>query len=398
MQKLVIRLHAQDLAHPSFAVVSEDGVCVEKVMQADTALLVDAAKNRETIVIVPPEDVLLTAVILPKMNRARLLQAVPYALEEQIIEDVEAMHFAVGDYQPDLSLPVLVVTRKKMHEWMSLLASFQVKPDSMLSAILALPFTETDWHAAVNDIAFVRTGFASGFACDRVNFSEMLSLAYDAAVVKPQQITLQNAGEFLSFQLPCQMAEQRVSEEEILETIARQAAQSVPVNVLQGEFQNKKARGLPQMSHLIRAAVYLGIAWAVLIFMYPIVSYALLNHRANEIKKQITVIYKRQFPSAASIVAPKERMQQKINKLSEGGSDSQLFMMMANIGKGLSVTSGVQLKRMTFQNNAMTLEISAASSDVFSMFTNALTQQGLRVKQQNANLNGTRVSATLEIE
>ena len=34
--------------------------------------------------------------------------------------------------------------------------------------------------------------------------------------------------------------------------------------------------------------------------------------------------------------------------------ENHLLLMMANIGKGLSKASGVQLKRMDFQNNVMT--------------------------------------------
>ena len=65
-------------------------------MKGDAAALAEAALDRINIVIVPSEDVLVTTVTLPKMNRSRLLQAIPYALEEQVIEDVDTMHFAAG--------------------------------------------------------------------------------------------------------------------------------------------------------------------------------------------------------------------------------------------------------------------------------------------------------------
>src|SRR3990167_3804199 len=152
------------------------------------------------------------------------------------------------------------------------------------------------------------------------------------------------------------------------------------------------------MTNLIKAAAYMGAIWLVLMFLYPVVSFAILDQRTRDVKTQITAIYKRQFPNSSSVVAPKERMQQKLNKLNSDLGDNHLLLMMANVGKGLSQSSGVTLKRMDFQNNVMTLEISAASSDIFSSFTDALAQQGLHVKQQNATLNGTRVNATLEIE
>ena len=398
MQKLVILLHAQDLTHPSWVVLDAAGQVLQTVLHGDPVTLSAEAKNRTAIVIVPAEDVLLTSVTLPKMSRARLLQAIPYALEEQIIEDVETMQFAAGEYHANEKLAVAVTSRAKMSEWTALLKSFAITPDVMIPAIFALPCSEGIWHACVNDVAAVRTGVASGFACDKINLAEMLSLAIANADLLPQEIAFTNIHGTLQLSLQVAVQEKIITSEQLMESMAQQAAVMPPLNMLQGDFQQKKARGMPKMTNLIRTAAYLGVAWLALMFLYPVISFAILDQRARDIKSQIAVIYKKQFPNSSSIVAPKERMQQKLNKLSSGISDNHLLTMMANIGTGLSQASGVILKRMDFQNNVMTLEISAGSSGVFSDFTDALTRQGLQVKQQNANLSGAHVSATLEIE
>ena len=62
----------------------------------DLASLTSAVVDKEVIVVVPARDVLLISAQLPKMNRSRLLQALPFALEEQLIDDVEDLHFAAG--------------------------------------------------------------------------------------------------------------------------------------------------------------------------------------------------------------------------------------------------------------------------------------------------------------
>jgi hypothetical protein len=46
----------------------------------------------------------------------------------------------------------------------------------------------------------------------------------------------------------------------------------------------------------------------------------------------------------------------------------------------------------------MTLELTAQSSEDFSAFTDFLSQNSLSVKQQNANLAGTRVNASVVVE
>jgi general secretion pathway protein L len=401
MQKLVILLHADDLAHPGWAVVDDAGQVVLSVDRGDPAAMAVEAKNRVNIVIVPSEDVLLTNVTLPKMSRSRLLQAIPYALEEQVIEDVETMHFAPGEYHADEQLSVVVTARSKMTEWMTLLQSYDVKADVMIPGIFALPYSDAVWHAIVNHVAAVRTSFTSGFACDRNNLVEMISLAVTATETPPHEIEIVEIDgnhEALHLSLPVTATENKMTAVAVLEMMAREAVNKQPLNMLQGEFQNKKARGLPRMTNLLKTAAYLGIAWIALAFLYPVVSFSILDQRAQDIKNQIAAIYKKEFPNSSSIVAPKERMQQKLNKLSSGVGDNHLLMMMASIGKALSASSGVTLKRMDFQNNVMTLEISALTSNVFTGFTDVLAKQGLRVKQQNANISGARVNATLEIE
>ncbi|HTM63464.1 MAG TPA: type II secretion system protein GspL [Gammaproteobacteria bacterium] len=399
MQKLVVFLHANDPARPDWAVAEESGQIHDVTIKGDPALLAAAAKDRAVIVLIPSEDVLLTTVTLPKMNRSRLLQAIPFALEEQIIEDVETMHFAAGDYQPEQPMSVIVVSRIKMNEWMTLLREFNLVPDIMMPGIFALPYSENSWHAKINNVAEVRTGQNSGFACDKSNLEEMLTLALASTAAEPQQIEIFNAdSETLRMPLTVKVIETKATREQQIDAMARQAAQAVPVNLLQGDFQNKKSRAMPKMTSLVKTAAYLGVVLIALLFLYPVVSFIILDQRAKDIKLQIAEIYKRQFPNSTSVVAPKDRMQQKLNKLNSGVSDNRFLMLTANIGKGLSQSSGVTLKRMDYQNNQVTLEISAVSSNAFSGFTDALSQQGLQVKQENANLSGARVNATLEIE
>lgn len=399
MQHLVIFLRTHDPERPGFAILDDNAGVMEFSEFGEASALTAAAKDRMVTVVVPAEDVLLTAVELPKMNRSRMLQAIPFALEEQIIEDVEQMHFAAGLYHAGEQSPVVVAARAKMKAWLAGLQAMNITPDVMIPAIYAVPHAEGSWHALVNDVAVVRTGLISGFACDKNNIGEMLSLALSTATVQPQQIDLDSAHTAaLQIDLPAPVNLRQVTTNDLLEMMARQAVTTPPVNMLQGDFQSKRSRGLPKLGSVVKIGAYLAAVWIFLLFLYPVVSFAILNQRASEIKDQIAVIYKRHFPNSSSIVAPRDRMQQKINKLNADLGDNRFLLMMASVGKGLSQATGVTLKRLDFQNNVMLLEISAASSEIFSNFTDALTQQGLRVKQQNANLNGTRVNATLEIE
>lgn len=397
-QQLVIRLHAAALHQPSWALVDKQGEISDQVLSGDATALPALSKDREVIVIVPGEEVLLTTVILPKMNRSRVVQAIPYALEEQIIEDVDSLHFAAGNYAADQPLSVMVVAKSKMQQWLDLLKSWQVTPNVLIPDMLTLPLTEHDWYVFINDMAIVRTGQRGGFTCDTINLSEMLVLALSGTTLPPHQILLKST---MAFSLPQALSVSvdfaMLDAKEQLVSMAKQASRATE-NLLQGDYQVKNRRGLPKLNTLTKSAAYLFIFWLFLLFLYPVVSFVILDQRATEVKTQMMAIYKRHFPSATSMVTPKDRLQQKLNKLASGVGDNQFLQMLANIGKGLAEAPGVQIKRLDYQGNALTLQMTAQSSEVFAQFTDALSRQGLRVKQENATLNGTHVSAALQIE
>ena len=66
--------------------------------------LTDAASEapgQRIVVLVSGADCLLTRVSIPGGSRQKLLRAVPYALEEQLSEEVENLHFAArGCFMP----------------------------------------------------------------------------------------------------------------------------------------------------------------------------------------------------------------------------------------------------------------------------------------------------------
>lgn len=398
-EKLVIFL--QTNRNPCWAYLDADGRIKDTTYEGDPSLLAEAAANRSVLVLVPAEDVLLTSIVLPKMNRARLLQAVPYALEEQLIAEVEETHVALGERNDQGEIPVAAVSHEKMREWLSTLANWGVKADSLIPADLALDGDEYHWHAGVLNQALVKTGKHAAFGCDINNFTSLLELAVQNTSIKPQSIRIANASAFLFAtalqQLPVTIEEEQVTPPQLLTELAFNAAQ-LQFNLLQGPYAVKKKTQLPAMRKIWKVTAYLGAAWVALLFLYPLVSYFILSHRVNAIDEQIAVIYKKHFPESRSVIAPRIRVEEKLNKLNAQIGANKAFALLAAIGSGMSATPSIVLKRLDFQNNQMSLELTAANSDDFSVFADYLTQQGLTVKQQNADLNGAHVNATLVIE
>ena len=69
--------------------------------------------GRRVVAFVPATLVRLATVKVPARQPAKVLQAVPYALEDQVAEDVESLHFAVGTRLEDGSHPVAILARAR---------------------------------------------------------------------------------------------------------------------------------------------------------------------------------------------------------------------------------------------------------------------------------------------
>jgi type II secretory pathway component PulL len=126
---LLIRLPRTPAEQASWIVADARGAAIEAPAGGPLELAQPAAAGRRVCVLVPGTDVLMMEPELPTKAGAKLAQMVPYALEEQLAEDIDELHFAIGRRGGADSLargaprdgrtPVAVVARALMDEWLS---------------------------------------------------------------------------------------------------------------------------------------------------------------------------------------------------------------------------------------------------------------------------------------
>lgn len=391
---LVIYLHASPLSEPHWVV---NGV----LHHGDMAGMVLAAEGRQVVVVVPAQAVVLMQAKLPKMSGARLKQALPFALEERLVDEVDTLHFAAGAYCPDGTLPVAVVAREKMREWLTLLQSWQIHAEVILPGMLALPWQEGVWSVGVQEIAQVRARRFDGFAGDRINLPTLLNLAMAESAEPPSRIQCWNVtGESLlpALTLAVPVEETMLSPEQWLLLMAKTVCEGpTTLNLRQGAFAVKKSRR-PKWNNVLKPIRYLALSWLALLILYPLISYAILATRLHHNETVMQRIYYQHFPKATRMVAPKMRLEEKLQSLSGNASQQHFLLLLAQVGDGLKTVSGVRLTQLHYQGSALTLMVSAVSPAAFNALTDCLAQQGLKVKQQNASLAGTHINGSLLID
>jgi general secretion pathway protein L len=137
---LVIRLGKQSDDPVSWVVAGNDGSrrgapCYGSLLEAAAE-----TRDRALIVLVPGADVLTLHADIPAKG-ARLLAALPFALEDQLAEDIDQLHFAAGARVDTGRLPIAVVTRRKMDEWIAALRAAGLYPARLVPDYHGLALT-----------------------------------------------------------------------------------------------------------------------------------------------------------------------------------------------------------------------------------------------------------------
>jgi general secretion pathway protein L len=399
-ERIVIFLNADDLLRPTWVVLDANHVVRQSAEYDHPAGLATIAADKEVIVIVPPQDVSLTRVNLPKMQRTRLLQALPYAIEEQLTDEIETLHFALGERDAAGTMLVAVVARSKMQSWVGLLQEWGIQANWMLPLTLAIPPKVDRWQVVVTQQVAVRVAPNVAFSCDLVNIATMLDISLTEYQPLPKQLDIYCVNQQFdtkNLELEVPINKSMMSSQALYHKLAEQLSPEPILNLLQGAFAPKKSR-LPKLDLVMKVTVGLALGWLFLLFYGPIMSYFVLHHRVSQLDSDIATIYRHQFPQATSVSSPKLRMEEKLHKLSAQVGENRLFVLLGYIGKALTQVTGVKLQRFDFQSNMLTLDLTATTTEEFAAFTDDLTAKGLVVKQQNANLSGARVNATLQVE
>lgn len=121
------------------------------------------AGDRRLIACLPGTESLYLSVTLPPMPSRKLREALPYAVEDRLIDDVSGMHLAVGAAQTSnegQQIDLEIIPRDRLQSWCELLTSAGLRPSALYVDAAALPATPQGCLWRDGDHVHIRT--ASG--------------------------------------------------------------------------------------------------------------------------------------------------------------------------------------------------------------------------------------------
>src|ERR1700761_1369408 len=193
---LLLRFPSSPEQPPSWLVVDARGNPTGVPQSGPLSVAAPRAAGRRICVLVPGTDVLLTEPEVPTKAGTKLQQVVPYALEEQLADDIDDLHFAIGKRAADsVRTPVAVVRRELMDEWVSGLKAAGLEPESMYSDSDLLPQNPGQAVALLEeDVVVVRAPLASPVTLPVEALEEALAIAQQGSAAAPSSPELDATG------------------------------------------------------------------------------------------------------------------------------------------------------------------------------------------------------------
>jgi general secretion pathway protein L len=410
-QSLLIRLPAagQDT---EWLTLDESGAPTPTRQRGPLSLAAAAWRAGRVVVLAPATQILLAEPELPPGSGAKLARAVPFALEEQLTEDVDLLCFAIGRRRGNGATPVAVVSRIVLQGWLAELRAAGLDPQAIYADISLMPENpaQTVLWLEAQRLAVRRPG-ALPFAVELSPIKEALVIA--GVIADPLQSTEESKpkesailyvtredwarvqGEFEQLLEEFDSLKVQLLPDGPLPWLARGLEAGDAVNLLQGEFSRTtdySARWRQWRTAAVLAAVLLAVHVGAQALQ--------IRHAKNQsaaLDTEISQVFSSAMPGEA-LNDPRRQMQSKLEKIRKSGAGPQYFLRaLQTLSGALAVTPKTTISALSYRDDSLDMTLNAPSLAALSQLTQFVGKEGLTAEIQSSNPVGAGVEAHLHV-
>ena len=357
---------------------------VQRGPLADLSSQSDGARQ---ILVAPSEAVTLHRLALPSRKRSTWARAVPFALEDYLVEDIETLHFALGGAVDGGYLPVAVVDRILLSAWLETCDQAGLTPAAVVPDSLLLPWQNDEWSVLLEARrALVRTGRWEGFATERDNLALLLAQALaEAGETKPRRLRVWGAP-------ATELAETGVElspEDTPIEPLALFASGYQPatvLNLLQGGYSRQAHWG--RWLRPWRAAAALAGMTLLVQIAGQVYDHWRLQREVTALRTEIERTFKDALPEATRIVNPKVQMETRLRELAPSGGSGFLELLYQG-AQPLAHFPNVTLRGLGYRDGQLDLALEGGDPAVLDRLRQQFDRQpGLRMDMRTTQREG----------
>ncbi len=392
-----VPLEALTVATVEYGYAPADRPTAISVQQGVIDQALQRAAGHRIVVLVPGADVHLTSVTVPARQPSKVLQAAPYQLEEQLAEDVDTLHFAIGPRQADGSHPIAVTTRALMDGWLAPFRERGLRPEALIPDTLALPWSldPPRWTAlAEAEQVVVRNAAFGGFSCapdDLVAYLQMADAekSHTLRLLIPSKAGL----DYSRIDWPVELLPGYSAS---LDAFVRHLDQAHSINLLQGGYSQRQdlerywkpwraAASLAAITLLLGASVYGIETWRL--------------GRDVQVQDDANLArFQTLFPSETRIVDIQVQLDQQIKAIKGSSAQGGVFPLLEVLTQAVSANQGLRVQNIQFRDGALFLALRASDLQVVERLREWFASQraaALEVQSADAGSEGVQVRVKL---
>jgi general secretion pathway protein L len=393
MPRLLIQFTDDELVDfrwATFDETTDSGVLNWQQAAAHELPTVAAQNPHPVIIIIPQQCVYLTEVELPEKASRQVLSAIEYQVEDQLAQDIESQHFAIGDTSEN-PIAIAVVARPIMERCMALARSHDLRLTQIVPELFLCPWPG-DGVALTEgyDGYLLRYGKYRGLKCSSQALPTMLELV--RLEVEFDTITFYG------------------TEAEFAPNVDKYGLQQESLSSTRLELVDGPLIDLQQRDYQLSLA-WLELAktwkWIALFFVVLLALGAYnkaialheLNDELADIKQQQYDLLKPYLPAVTGPDANLKKLLIEHLKQFQASQREQGFLkLLLDFTRARSSFPEVEISRIGYQGNELSFEISSTQLNDIEALLETVKKQGVNAKLLSLSIKPDQSSGRLVLQ
>lgn len=373
--RIYLTAHWQDAASPcNWALLDDAG----NVRESGNGNLTAMPPSDDATVIVAADRVLATAAVLPRIKRSKLETALPFALDDTLIDDASEAHVTPGTKLPDGRTVLYALNKNWLSRFLAASLASKVRVRRIVPEFCLLPVRANEWSLAWDG--------AQGFLAAANNLGGTLDSGDDVRAPAALQLRLQQEAPaaLRLFALDSEIRQPDwgikvpvIYEKQNFDWRKASLPADAP-NLLWGKFAPP-----PRISELwpwLRPALMA----ALLLFGVEVVvsnlEWALLAHEKRQLINGMTDTFRETFGADATIVDAPLQMRRNVARLrhAAGASDDADFSpLLEKLSGALNTVPGGTVRTLRYGDGKLDIEMAIASASALDTLLQNIAATGL---------------------
>lgn len=371
-------------------------------------------------IILPASEVLLTKVTVPSKSKKRIMQALPFLLDENLVNHIDKQYFALGQINSD-QCNIAIVENFIIEIIFNQFKALSLPVSTIYSEIFLLPWSPDKWSLGfLRNRVLIRTGAQSGLAVNVHNIDFVFRLLLnnampdetddsenkkahlkteqqnsktgipDAIIIYAQENT--EGIEKLSSVADEFLIETEIKKDSLLKlalskTTAKDVKQSSDIsgiNLLQGKYHAAQFKQV-KIPFLKTLSVFFGF-WLISQIFFMAYQWTSNNNELNSLDSELEALYFTTFPDSKRLIDVRSQAESQLKQLKRNASsNSSFFSLLGLVGEEIQRNRDIKINSLRFNDGVLQLDV-VSRGFVFNKLKSALqNKHGLIVEEKSSS-------------